>query len=154
MRLRTMKNRENKSLAANKKAYHDYFVEETLECGMCLSGNEVKSVKDGKISIKESWVGIENGELILKGCHITKWDTANMFDVDERRERKLLAHKNEIKNWANQIKLDGYTIVPLEVYSKQGKVKIKLGLCKGKHNYDKRDALKKKDMKREIERAS
>ena len=150
-----MKNKDSfKSLAANKKAYHDYFVEETLECGMCLSGNEVKSVKAGKISIKESWISIEDRELILKGCHITKWETSNMFDVDERREKKLLAHKTEIKKWANQIKLDGYTIIPLEVYEKHGLCKIKIGLCKGKHNYDKRDALKKKDMKREMERAS
>ena len=150
-----MKNKDSfKSLAANKKAYHDYFVEETLECGRCLSGNEVKSVKAGKISIKESWISIEDRELILKGCHITKWETSNMFDVDERREKKLLAHKTEIKKWANQIKLDGYTIIPLEVYEKHGLCKIKIGLCKGKHNYDKRDALKKKDMKREMERAS
>jgi SsrA-binding protein len=146
------KTKDLKVVANNKKAYHDYFVEETLECGIALWGNEVKSVKAGKISIKESWVDIKNGEMTLVGCHITRWDTANTFDVEERRERKLLAHKKEISKYANAIKLAGYTLVPLKVYVVDGLCKVEVGLCKGKHNYDKREDLKKKDAQREIAR--
>lgn len=146
------KRNEKKLLANNKKAYHDYFVEETLECGIELRGNEVKSIKEGKISIKEAWVAVENEQLIMKNSHVTKWDTANKYDVDERRERRLLAHKSEIRKLADTITLQGYTLVPLRVYTVKGLCKVEIGLCKGKHNYDKRDSLKKKDMKREMER--
>lgn len=146
------KRNEKKILANNKKAYHDYYVEETLECGIELRGNEVKSIKEGKISIKEAWVAVENEQLIMKNSHVTKWDTANKYDVDERRERRLLAHKSEIRKLADTITLQGYTLVPLRVYTVKGLCKVEIGLCKGKHNYDKRDSLKKKDMKREMER--
>lgn len=142
-----------KIVANNKKAYHDYFIEEELECGIVLKGNEVKSIKNGKVSIKESWVAIENGEMFIKKMHVTRWDTANVFDApDETRERKLLANKKEIAKLAGQIKLMGYTIVPLSVYLVDGKVKVKIGLAKGKHNYDKRNDAKVKAMKRESER--
>lgn len=148
-----IKSTNTKVLAANKKAYHDYFVEDTLECGIVLLGNEVKSAKSGKISIKESWVSTDNNELTLKGCHISRFDKANAFDVrDERCDRRLLAHKGQIIKLSEKVKMQGYTIVPLQVYLSKGLVKVSIGLCKGKHNYDKRDALKKKQMQRDIDR--
>lgn len=137
-------------LAQNKKAYHDYYIEEKLECGIALTGNEVKSAKAAKVSIKESWVSIKNGELWLKNSYIAKWDTANKFDVDERRDRKLLAHKKEISKFSDKIKLEGMTLVPLSLYVYQGKCKIEIALAKGKHTYDKRAALKEKDIKRAL----
>jgi len=144
---------DKKVLANNKKAYFDYYIEEELECGIVLKGNEVKSIRNGKVSIKESWVSIDNGEIFIKKMHITRWGTANIFDTpDENRERKLLASKKEINNLANKIKLDGYTIVPLKVYLTEGKIKVSIGLAKGKHNYDKRNDAKIKSMKRESER--
>lgn len=137
----------------NKKAYHDYFIEETLECGIELRGNEVKSIRAGKASIKESWIAIESNELVLKKMHITKWESANNFDVDETRERKLLAHKKEIRDFQKVIKLEGYTLIPLKVYfSDNGKCKVLVGLAKGKHNYDKRQVEKDKQVKRDINR--
>lgn len=136
----------------NKKAYHDYFVEENLECGIVLKGNEVKSIRDGKASIKESWVSIENGQLVLKKMHITAWGTANKFDVDEDRERVLLAHKKEIRDFERRVKQDGYTLVPLKVYFERGKAKVLVGLCKGKHAYDKRQVEKEKQIKRDMAR--
>lgn len=136
----------------NKKVYHDYFVEDKLECGIALKGNEVKSIVSGKASIKEAWVDIVNGELVLKQMHITPWDTSNGFDVDELRERKLLAHKKEIQEFDQKVQRDGYTLIPLSVYSSHGKVKVSVGLCKGKHDYDKRNSLKDKQVKRDIAR--
>ena len=137
----------------NKKAYHDYFVEETLECGIELKGIEVKSIREGKASIKESWVAIEKGEMLIKKMHITRWDTANAFDVDENRVKRLLAHKNEIRDFDRKAQVLGYTLVPLKVYINKGKVKVLLGLCKGKHNYDKRQVEKNKQAKRDMDRA-
>lgn len=137
----------------NRKAYHEYFVEETLQCGVELRGNEVKSIRDGKASIKEAWVAIENGELFVKKMHITKWETSNMFDVDEDRVRKLLAHKSEIRELDRKVQRDGYTLVPLKVYFDNGKVKVLVGLCKGKHNYDKRAVEKAKQAKCDVDRA-
>lgn len=137
----------------NKKAYHDYFVEDTLECGIALSGNEVKSLRDGKASIKESWISIENEEMLIKKMHITAWHTANKFDVDETRVRKLLVHKKEIKEFNQKVQQAGYTIIPLKVYFNHGKCKVLIGLCKGKHNYDKRQCEKEKQAKRDIDRA-
>ena len=137
----------------NKKAYHDYFVEETLECGIELRGNEVKSIREGKASIKESWISIENGEMLIKKMNITAWGTANKFDVDEKRERKLLLHKSEIREFSQKVQRDGYTIIPLKVYFSKGKCKVQIGLCKGKHNYDKRQCEKEKQTKRDISRA-
>lgn len=138
----------------NRKAYHDYYVEEKLECGIELLGNEVKSIKDGKMSIKEAWISVENGQLIMKNSHVAKWGTANKFDVDERRDRRLLAHKTEIRHLDEVTKLQGYTLIPLKVYTVRGLCKVEIGLCKGKHNYDKRDSIKKRDMQREAGRYS
>lgn len=147
-----MKN--NKSpVIENRKVRHEYFIEDTIECGIVLKGNEVKSIRDGKVSIKEAWVTIENGQLIVKQMHITPWSTANMFDVDSKREVKLLAHSREISKMFNKIKLDGYTLVPLKIYfSDRNKCKMLLGICKGKKNYDKRASDKEKDAMREMRR--
>lgn len=138
----------------NKKAYHDYFIEETLECGISLKGNEVKSIRDGKCSIKEAWVQVQKGNLVIRGMHISKWGTANTFDVDETRERQLLAHKKEIAKLSDKVIQRGITLVPLKVYfSNRGKCKVLVGVCKGKHNYDKRQSLKEKQVNRDINRA-
>lgn len=151
-----MKETKKKStVIENRKAYHDYFVEETYECGIALWGNEVKSLRDGKASIKESWVAIENGEVLIKKMHVTPWNTANSFDIDETRERKLLMYKSEIRELSRKVQQDGYTLVPLKVYfSEASKVKVLIGLCKGKHDYDKRQVEKEKQAKREMSRAS
>lgn len=134
----------------NRQARYNYFVEDTLECGISLRGNEVKSIVEGRASIKESWVAVEYGELVIKKMHIAKYETANVFDVDEDRERKLLAHKNEIRALDRAVSQAGYTLVPLKVYFKDGKAKVLVGLCKGKHNYDKRESEKKRDAERRI----
>lgn len=137
----------------NKKAYHDYFVNDTLECGISLRGNEVKSIREGKCNIKEAWVQVQDGNLVIRGMHITKWGTANVFDVDENRERRLLAHKREIVKLHEQVSQDGITLVPLKVYFSNGKCKVLIGVCKGKKNYDKREVLKEKQVNRDIARA-
>lgn len=137
----------------NKKAYHDYFVEETLECGIALKGNEVKSIRQGSCNIKESWCRVQNGQLVIRGMFISKYDTANIFDVDERRERVLLAHKKEIQRLEKLAQQEGITLIPLKVYLSKQRVKVLVGVCKGKHNYDKREVLKKKQMDRDINRA-
>lgn len=137
----------------NRKANHEYFIEETIECGIQLKGNEVKSIKAGKASIKEAWVGIDSGELFVKGMHISRWDTANIFDIDENRPRKLLAHKSEINKLTGKKTLDGYTIIPLKVYFNRNKCKVLIGVCKGKHKYDKRETAKRNQAKRDAERA-
>ena len=136
----------------NKIAEHNYFIKETIECGIELRGNEVKSVRNGLINLKGSWVAIQDGELFLRGAHITKWETANMFDVDEKRDRKLLAHKKEIKHMTEAIKLKGITLIPLRIYRNKNKFKCEVGLCIGKHLYDKREENKKRDIQREISR--
>lgn len=136
----------------NKKAYHDYFVDETLECGISLRGNEVKSIRDGKCNIKEAWVRVQNGNLVIRGMHISKWGTANDFDIDETRERQLLAHKSEIRKLNAKVAQTGVTLVPLKVYFSNGKCKVLVGVCRGKHTYDKRESLKERDVKREIRR--
>ena len=138
----------------NKKAYHDYFIDETLECGIALRGNEVKSIRDGKCSIKEAWVQVQNGNLVIRGMHISQWKTSNVFDVDETRERRLLAHKNEILNLESKVSQNGITLIPLKVYfSEKGKCKVLIGVCRGKHNYDKRNTLKERQVKRDIDKA-
>ena len=138
----------------NKKAYHEYFIDETLECGVELLGNEVKSIRAGRASIKESWIDIVSGQMVIKQMHITPWETANMFDVNAKREIRLLAHKKEINRFYNKIKQDGYTLVPLKIYfNEYGRCKVLVGLAKGKKLYDKRDVDKAKQAKRDIERA-
>lgn len=142
---------KNSATIENRKAKYDYFIDETLECGIELSGNEVKSIRSGKASIKEAWVSVESGEMVIKQMHITPWETSNRYDVSEVRERKLLAHKAEIRKLSRAVQRDGYTLVPLKVYfSDNGKCKVLVGLCKGKKNYDKREAQKERDIKRSI----
>lgn len=146
--------KKNAPTIENKKAYYDYYVEDTLECGIELKGNEVKSLREGKASIKESWIAVENGELLIKKMHISQWRTANNFDVDENRVKRLLVHKKEIKELDRKAQVQGYTLVPLKVYiNSKGKVKVLLGVCKGKHVYDKRRVEKEKQAKRDMERA-
>lgn len=137
----------------NKKAYHDYFVEDTYECGIVLRGNEIKSIRSSMVSLKEAWVQVQDGNLVLRGMNITKWETANDFDVDHLRERILLAHKSEIRKISESISADGYTAKPLKLYFVKGRCKVLVGVCKGKHNYDKREALREKQQKRDIDRA-
>lgn len=136
----------------NRKAYHDYYVEDAIECGISLRGNEVKSIRAGSCSIKEAWCQVQNGNLVVRGMFIKKWETANVFDVDETRERQLLAHRREINYLADKRSADGYTLIPLKVYFKNGKVKVLIGVCRGKKDYDKRNVLKERDTKREIQR--
>ena len=143
----------NRSIAVNKKAFHDYFVEETYEAGIELTGTEVKSLREGKANIKEAWCAIENGEIFIKGMHISPYDHGNVFNVNPLRVRKLLMHKKEISHLYSTVKLAGYSIVPLSVYFKGSLVKMQIGLCKGKKLYDKRDDAAKRDAKRAIDRA-
>lgn len=147
-------NTDNNICIENRKARHDYFIDETIECGIELRGNEVKSIRNGMASIKESWVDIVDNELIIKQMHITSWETSNKFDVDENRNRKLLVHKNEIISLNKDIKQQGYTIVPLKVYiANNGKVKVLIGVAKGKHNYDKRQTEKERQIQLDIRRS-
>lgn len=136
----------------NKKAYHDYQVIDTLECGISLRGNEVKSIIAGKASIKEAWCSIQNNQLVIRGMHITPWHTANAFDVDETRERVLLAHKSEIRKLLAMKQQDGITLIPLSITYKNNRIKVNIGICKGKKLYDKRQDLKERQTKHDIER--
>ena len=141
-----------KLVANNKKAYHDYFVDEKIEAGLVLHGTEVKSLRMGKCSIKESFIRIENGEMFVYGMHISPYEKGNIFNKDPLRVKKLLLHKSEINKMTGKIKEKGFTIVPLQVYFKDGKAKMEIGLCRGKKLYDKRQDIAKKDMKREAEK--
>lgn len=136
----------------NKKAYHEYQVLETLECGISLRGNEVKSIIAGKASIKEAWCAIQNNQLMIRGMHITPWNTANAFDVDETRERVLLAHKSEIHKLLAMKQQDGITLIPLSVTYRNNRIKVIIGVCKGKKLYDKRQDLKERQTKRDMDR--
>ncbi len=142
-----------KLIAENRKARHDYFVMETLEAGIELVGTEVKSIRAGTVNLKDSWVEVENGELFVHGMHISPYEKGNIFNRDPLRERKLLVHRREIRHLADEKKLKGYTIVPLKLYFKRGKVKVALGLCKGKKLYDKRADMAERAAKRDIDRA-
>ncbi len=142
-----------KMIANNKKAFHDYFVEEKYECGVALYGTEVKSIRQGRINLKESWAQIRKGEVWVEGMHISPYDQGNLFNRDPLRPKKLLLHKKEIRKLDGLVMRQGYTLVPLEAYLKDGRVKIQLGLCKGKQAHDKRDAMAKRDSDREIQRA-
>lgn len=141
-----------KLVANNKKAYHDYFIEEKYECGIALHGTEVKSLRMGKCSIKEAFVRIENGEVYVYGMHVSPYEKGNIFNKDPLRVKKLLLHKQEINKLIGKIKEKGYTLVPLQVYFSNGKAKIEIGLAKGKKLYDKRDDIARKDQRRETER--
>lgn len=142
-----------KSIAVNRQARHEYFVVESLETGIELVGTEVKSLRAGHVNLKDAWVDIEDMELFVKGMHISPYEQGNIFNKDPLRERKLLAHKQEIRRLAQQIKLQGYTLIPLSLYFKKGKVKMELGLCKGKKLYDKRATEAARSAKRDIDRA-
>ena len=141
-----------KLVANNKKAYHDYFIEEKYEAGIELFGTEVKSIRQGKCSIKEAYVNIDNGEAFVEGMNISPYGKGNIFNREPLRKRRLLLHKREIMKLAGQVQAKGYTLMPLQVYFKNGRVKIEIGLARGKKLYDKRDDLKKKALKRETER--
>lgn len=141
-----------KLVANNKKAYHDYFIEDTYEAGIALHGTEVKSVRMGKCSVKESFIRIENGEVIAYGLHISPYEKGNIFNRDPMRPKKLLLHKYEINKIAGKIAEKGYTLVPLKVYIKGSLIKVEIGLARGKKLYDKRQDIAKKDQRRETER--
>ena len=141
-----------KLIANNKKAYHDYFIEDKYEAGISLHGTEVKSLRTGKCSIKESFIKIENGEMFIYGMHISPYEKGNIFNKDPLRVRKLLLHKYQINKINGQLSQKGYTIVPLQVYFKGRLVKLEIGLAKGKKLYDKREDIAKKDMRRDTER--
>ena len=141
-----------KLIANNKKAYHDFFILDTYEAGIALHGTEVKSLRMGKCSIKESFIRIENGEMFIYGMHISPYEKGNIFNKDPLRVRKLLLHKSEINKMLGKQKEKGIAIVPLKVYFKGSLVKVEIGLAKGKKLYDKREDIAKKDMKREAER--
>ena len=141
-----------KLIANNKKAYHDYFVDEKIEAGLVLHGTEVKSMRLGKCSIKEAFIRIENGEMFAYCMHISPYEKGNIFNKDPLRPKKLLLHKMEINKLQGKMKEKGFTIVPLQVYFKDGKAKIEIGLCRGKKLYDKRQDIAKKDQQREAEK--
>ena len=143
-----------KKIGTNKKARHEYFIEDTIEAGIALTGTEVKSIRQGKINIKESYASIDNGEVYINGMHISPYDQGNIYNVDPLRKRKLLLHKKEIRKLNQGIMLQGYTLVPLSVYIKDGKVKLELATAKGKKLYDKRETIAKKDAERRMQQHS
>ena len=147
------KNTGRKIIAQNKKAYHDYFVDETYECGIALVGTEVKSLRAGAVNLKDSYCSIKDGEMFVVGMHISPYEHGNRFNPDPRRVRRLLMHKREIMRLFGKVKQDGYSLIPLSVYFKGSRVKVKIGLCKGKKLYDKRQAAAEHDAKRQIDRA-
>ena len=140
-----MAKKERKLVANNKKAYHDYFIEETYEAGIVLTGTEIKSVRQGKVSIKESYAKIQDGELILYGMNISPYEQGNRFNVNPLRERKLLLHKQEIRKLIGYTTMKGLTIVPLKMYiNEEGRAKVEVGVARGKKNYDKRDDIERR----------
>jgi SsrA-binding protein len=146
------KTKTNKTLAENRKARHDYFIEEAMEAGIALVGTEVKSLRQGKANLKDSYAEVINGEIYVKNLHISPYEQGNIFNVDPLRVRKLLIHKEQIMRLAGFIAQKGYTLVPLSLYLKNGMVKVNLGVAKGKKDYDKRDAMLEKAAKRDIDR--
>ena len=141
-----------KTIADNRKARHDYFILESYEAGIELTGTEVKSIRDGGLNLKDSWISIDNGELFIKQMHISPYEKGNIFNKDPLRTRKLLMHKREIMKLLGQVKQDGLTLIPISVYFKGSRVKVQVGLCKGKKQHDKRDAMAQLDAKRTIDR--
>ena len=148
---------ENKSqtrtIAQNKKAYHDYFVDESIEAGIELCGTEVKSIRQGKVNLKDSWCFIKDGEIFVRGMHVSPYEQGNIFNRDPMRERRLLMHKREIMRLFGRIKQEGLTIIPLSLYFKGSRVKVQVGVCRGKKLYDKREDQARRDAKRDIDRA-
>ena len=148
-----MGKKERKLVANNKKAYHDYFIEETYEAGIVLTGTEIKSVRQGKVSIKESYAKIENGEMFLYGMNISPYEQGNRYNVEPLRPRKLLLHKQEIRKLIGYTTIKGLTLVPLKMYiNEEGRAKVELAVARGKKNYDKRDDIEKRDAKRDMDR--
>ena len=145
-------NENIKLITQNKKAYHDYFVEETYECGIALAGTEVKSIRQGQINLKDSFATVQTGEVWVTGMHISPYEKGNIFNKDPMRERKLLMHKAEIRRLIGKVKEDGYSLIPTKVYLKGSKVKVELALAKGKKLYDKRASIADKEAKRRIDR--
>lgn len=141
-----------KQVTANKKAYHDYFVEEKLEAGIELSGTEVKSIRAGAVNLKDAYCTFKDGEIFVRGMHISPYEQGNIFNKDPLRVRRLLMHKKEILSLFGKTKQDGYSVIPLSVYFRNSRVKIEIGLCKGKKLYDKRDSIAKRDAAREMDR--
>ena len=142
-----------KTAAQNRKAFHDYYVEERYEAGIELAGTEVKSIRAGTLNLKDAYCTVKDGELFVHGMHISPYEKGNIFNKDPIRVRRLLMHRREIRKLHALVKQDGYTLVPLSVYFKDARVKVEIGLCKGKKNYDKRDAAAQRDARREMERA-
>ena len=142
-----------KVMARNREAYHEYFVEEEFEAGIELMGTEAKSIRAGTLNLKDAWCGIKDGELLINQMHISPYDHGNRFNPDPRRVRRLLMHKREIMRLLGKVKQDGYSLIPLSVYFKGSRVKVNIGLCKGKKLHDKRQAAAERDAKRQIERA-
>lgn len=147
-----VRKKNSNTLAENRKARHEYFIEETIETGIALVGTEVKSIRAGKCNLKESYAEVNNGEIIIRGMHISPYEQGNIFNVDPLRPRKLLLHKEQIIRFAGLLSQQGLTLIPLTMYLKNGKVKVALGLCRGKKTYDKRDSMLEKAHKRDIER--
>lgn len=141
-----------KIITQNKKAYHDYFIEDTYECGIALAGTEVKSIRLGHVNLKDSFASLKSGEVVLIGMHISPYEKGNIFNKDPLRDRKLLMHKAEIRRLIGKIKEDGYSLVPIKVYLKGSLVKVEIALARGKKNYDKRNAIAEKEAKRRIDR--
>lgn len=147
-----MSDNEFKKIAQNKKAYHEYFVLETYEAGIELFGTEVKSIREGRVNLKDAWCSIDGGEIFVNGMHISPYDHGNIFNREPLRVKRLLMHKREIMRLLGTTKQQGLTLIPLSIYFKKGRAKVELGLCKGKKNYDKRDVAAEKESKRHIER--
>ncbi len=145
-------NKKDTTVAQNKKAYHEYFVDETYEAGISLFGTEVKSIREGRVNLKDSYVSVKTGEAYLIGMHISPYEKGNIFNKDPLRERKLLLHKREINKLIGLTAQEGYTLIPLKMYFKGSYVKVLLGLCRGKKNYDKRASIAERDAKRKIDR--
>ncbi len=143
----------NRTIATNRKAYHEYFIEETYEAGIELCGTEVKSVRGGNVNLKDAWCTIQNGELVVRGMHISPYEQGNIFNRDPMRERKLLMHKKEIMRLLGIQKQDGLAIIPLSLYFKGSLVKVQVGVCRGKKLHDKRASAAERDAKRDIDRA-
>lgn len=147
------RNGKEKTVALNRRASHDYFLEEKYECGIALTGTEIKSVRDGKVQFKDAYISIHKGEAWIKGMHISPYKYGSFFNVDEERDRKLLLHKYEIRKLHDKVRLKGYTLVPTRMYLKDGRAKMEIALAKGKNLYDKRESDKLRDARWEMEKA-
>lgn len=147
------KKNQNKTIAENRKAFHDYFIEESFEAGIELCGTEVKALRAGGVNLKDAWCSVVNGEMFVNGMHISPYDKGNIFNRDPLRVRRLLMHKREIMRLFGIVKQDGYSLIPISLYFKGSRVKVQVGLCRGKKLYDKREDAAKRDMKREAQRS-